>query len=191
MHLLVATATAAAQDAQATRVRLEFRAASDSVAAARDEYERIWASDGEKMIAALEKAAGLRFVYPLYADTLIPVTVREVGSNSGYRDRSGMTMRASYPTDTKKATLMHELGHRLMSGFYRRDEPDEHDKLFLFLYDAWIALYGKEFADAQVEIEKRRGGRYPPAWDSALALSATERAAEWARIRTERLARRL
>jgi hypothetical protein len=85
--------------------------------------------------------------------------------------------RASYPADTKKATLMHELGHRLMAGLLRRDEPDEHDKLFLFLYDAWIALYGKDFADAQVAIEKRRRGPYPAAWDSALALSATERAA--------------
>jgi hypothetical protein len=57
--------------------------------------------------------------------------------------------RASYPPDTKKATLVH--------------------------------------ADAQVEVEKRRRGRYPKAWNDALALSAAERAARWRAIVAERL----
>ncbi|HJU74518.1 MAG TPA: hypothetical protein VJ717_12290 [Gemmatimonadaceae bacterium] len=174
----------------ATNVRVEFRAASDSFAAARDDYERIWASDGSRMIAALERSAGLQFAYPEYADTAITVTVREVASNSGYRARSGMVMRASYSADTKKATLMHELGHRLMAGLFFRGE-EEHDELFLWLYDAWIALYGKDFADAQVVLEKRRGGPYPAAWNYALSLSPAERAAAWKKVLAERLPRRL
>jgi hypothetical protein len=105
---------------------------------------------------------------------------------SGYRDITPMRMRASYPPDTKKATLIHELGHRLQSGFFRRDE-EEHGPLFLWLYDTWVQLYGREFADAQVEIEKRRRGPYPKAWDDALALSAAERAARWRAIVAERL----
>jgi hypothetical protein len=40
-----------------------------------------------------------------------------------------------------------------MSGLFRRDEED-HDYLFLGLYDAWSDLYGRSFADAQVAIEK-------------------------------------
>lgn len=190
-HLCLAASTHAQNDTRATNVRLEFRAASDSFVAARDEYERIWAEEGSRMVAVLERTAGLRFVYPQYADTVIVVTVREAMSQSGFRERSGITMRASYTTATKRATLMHELGHRLMAGLFRRSEPDEHDELFLFLYDAWIAMYGKAFADEQAAIERSRGGVYPAAWNSALALSPTERAAAWKRIVDERLARRV
>jgi hypothetical protein len=106
-------------------------------------------------------------------------------SFSGYRDRP-MRMRASYPPDTKKATLIHELGHRLQSGLFKRDE-EEHGPLFLWLNDVWVELYGREFADAQVEVEKRRRGPYPKAWDDALALSPAERASRWRAIVAERL----
>jgi len=51
----------------------------------------------------------------------------------------------------------------------------------------WVRLYGKEFADSQVVIEKQRGGPYSKAWDDAMALSAEERAAKWRAIRDERL----
>jgi hypothetical protein len=175
-----------AQKSEATSVRLEFRAASDSFAAARDEYEKIWAAEGRGMIAAMELSSGLRFVYPQYADTAIVVTVREEASSSGFRNRSGVVMRASYSADTKRTTLMHELGHRLMAGLFRRDD-EEHDELFLWLYDAWILMVGRETADEQVAIEKRRGGPYPAAWDHALKLSADERAAAWKRVLDERL----
>jgi hypothetical protein len=100
-----------------------------------------------------------------------------------------MELRASYPSDTKRATLIHELGHRVMAGLYRRDE-EEHGALFLWLYDVWVALYGKAFADEQVIVERRRGGPYPKAWDEAMHLSATERAAQWRAILAERLPRR-
>ncbi|MGH7694882.1 MAG: hypothetical protein ACRENH_07870 [Gemmatimonadaceae bacterium] len=173
----------------ATRVRLEFHAASDSFASARDEYEQLWAVDGQRIISALESAASLRFVYAQFADTVISVSVREVASNSGYRDRSGMVLRASYSRDTKKATLMHELGHRLMAGMFTRNE-EEHDELFLWLYDAWISLYGKQFADEQVAIEKRRGGPYPKAWELALALDSAQRVVAWKKVLEARLAER-
>jgi hypothetical protein len=178
-----------AQKREPTHVRLDFRAASDSFSAARDEYEKIWAAEGPKMIAAMEMTAGLRFVYPQFADTSIVVTVREVAASSGFRDRSGIVMRASYAPDTKRTTLMHELGHRLMAGLFTRDE-EEHDELFLWLYDAWVLMYGSATADEQVTIEKRRGDRYVTAWDKALALSADGRAAAWRRVLDERLPRR-
>jgi hypothetical protein len=81
---------------------------------------------------------------------------------------------------------VHELGHRLQSGFFRRDE-EEHGPLFLWLYDVWVQLYGREFADAQVDIEKRRRGPYPAAWDRALALAPAARAATWRAIVAERV----
>jgi hypothetical protein len=160
--------------------RLSFVAQSDSFADATREYERIWASDGARIVRTMESVAGLTF-----RDSAITVVVFEGASNSGYRDVP-MRMRASYSTDTKKATLVHELGHRLQSGLFRREE-EEHGPLFFWLYDTWIELYGREFADAQIEIEKRRGPRYVKAWNEALALTTAERASQWRAILAERL----
>jgi hypothetical protein len=72
-----------------------------------------------------------------------------------------------------------------MADMYRRDE-EEHAPLFLWLYDVWVALYGEEFAKREVDVEKRRRGPYPKAWDEALALSSAERAAKWRAIVAER-----
>jgi hypothetical protein len=172
-----------------TRVELRFVPASDDFAAAVREYGQIWTADGARVVAAIERISGLSFVYDQFVDTSITATVLEKPSSSGFRDRSGMELRASYPSDTKRATLIHELGHRVMAGLYRRDE-EEHGALFLWLYDVWVALYGKAFADEQVIVERRRGGPYPKAWDEAMHLSATERAAQWRAILAERLPRR-
>jgi hypothetical protein len=98
-------------------------------------------------------------------------------SESGYRDRP-MRLRASYPPDTKKATLIHELGHRLESGLFPRSE-DDHQYLFLWIYDVWVKLYGRQFANEQVAVEKARGRIYPAAWETALALTAEQRASKW------------
>jgi hypothetical protein len=182
--VVVSTATPAERS---YRVHITFMA-PDSIESAAQEYRQIWAAEGDRMVDAMERTAGLRFVNEHYPDTNIRANVIERASNSGYRD-SPMTMRASYPADTKRATLMHELGHRLMSGLFRRDE-EEHDFLFLWLYDAWSSLYGRAFADAQVAIEKRRGQRYVDAWNSALASDSAGRAQRWREIRDERLSTR-
>ena len=155
--------------------RLEFVPASETFAAAVGEYERIWATDAARIVRAMQDASGLRFT-----DTAITVVVFEGVSSSGFGD-TPMRLRASYSIDTKRATLIHELGHRLQSPLFRRQD-EEHGPLFLWLYDAWVSLYGKEFADAQVVVEKARRGPYPRAWDEALALSAKERAARWKAI---------
>ena len=93
-----------------------------------------------------------------------------------------MKMRASYPADVKKATLAHELGHRM--NFQLRTRPtdvDEHRILFLYLYDVWEKLYGKDFADEQVKIERGRKGLYDydSAWTWALSMSKEERASRF------------
>lgn len=167
------------------RVRIDFVPRSDSFAAAAREYERIWAQDGPRIVEAMERFSGLKFVSSFYADTAITANVLERASESGFR-ASPMVLRASYPFDTKRATLIHEIGHRLQSGLFRRDE-EEHGWLFLWVYDVWVMLYGKEFADAQVAIEKRRAERYVTAWDFALGMTAAERTAKWREVRDERL----
>jgi len=137
------------------------------------------------MTRSLETVAGLWFAE--IGDTNIRATVIEGVSNSGYREKP-MQLRASYPIATKKATLMHELGHRLQSDLFRASEND-HPFLFLWLYDAWVDAYGEDFAREQVQVEKRRGGVYPAAWDSALALSRARRAERWDSVRASRLRR--
>lgn len=167
-------------------VRLSFVAQSDEFASDTLEYEQIWAEEGTQIIAAMESVSGLRFDNPIYSDTDISVLVLEGVSRSGYRERP-VQLRASYPSSTKRATLIHELGHRLQSNIFRLGE-EEHPQLFLWLYDVWTELYGQPFADAEVEVEKRRGGRYPAAWNSALMLTSEQRAERWQAIRDERLA---
>ena len=165
-----------------THVHLTFTPVSDSFRAAARQYDSLWLSDGARMTHALETAAHLSFAD--IGDTVIRVVVFEGVSNSGYHERP-MELRASYPLATKKATLMHELGHRLESDLFRASEND-HPFLFLWLYPAWIEAYGDDFAQEQVGVEKRRGGVYPAAWDSALALSPAGRAARWDSVRVHR-----
>jgi hypothetical protein len=111
--------------------------------------------------------------------------VLEVASDSGYKDESPMHLRASYPPETKKATLIHELGHRLEVDYSHRGE-DDHKVLFLWLYDLWVKLYGQQFADAQVAVEKQRGRMYPGDWEEALAMSREQRLAKWKAFVEER-----
>lgn len=165
-------------------VRLTVVAQADSFTNAARAYQEIWDADGARIIAAMERISGLRFASREYADTVIVARVTEAVSMSGYRD-TPMTLRASYPTDTKKATLIHELGHRLQSNLFRQNEQS-HPYLFLWLYDTWVALYGQPFADEQVAVERARRGPYPAAWDFALGMSAAERASRWRAIVAER-----
>lgn len=166
-------------------VRITFVPQADSFAAAARDYERMWASEERRIVPAMERVSGLRFVSAVYADTAITANILERASNSGFR-ASPMQLRASYSADTKKATIIHELGHRLQSGLFRREE-EEHGYLFLWIYDVWVELYGREFADAQVVIERARGGPYPKAWDEALALTQAQRAVRWRELVAERM----
>lgn len=167
--------TAAAQSS----MQLVFTPESDKFAEATKEYQTIWSGEGRKMVEAMERISGLKF-----KDTDIKVIVYEGVSNSGFRD-SPMKMRASYPLNIKKATLIHELGHRLIAGLPKTGEIDEHRALFLVLYDIWEKLYGQDFADQAVEAEKQRKGLYDyeSAWKWALSQSQKERAEKFKVLR--------
>ena len=56
--------------------------------------------------------------------------------------------------------------------------------IFLFVYDVWVDLWGKPFADQQVRIEGLRKGivDYEGVWKRTLTLSADERARRWQEI---------
>lgn len=122
--------------------------------AAVEEYRRIWETDGAKVISVLESVSGLKF-------RTHRVNV-EVIDGPSWAGSSSMGLRATYSADTKRATLVHELGHILVGdlvpdGVAPGTAPTPHYLLFLFLYDSWVRLWGEDFADAQVVVEGRRG----------------------------------
>ena len=165
---------------QAQRVSIRFSPESEEFVEAAREYQALWEVEGDRIIEVMESVSGLEFL-----EREIQAIVFEGVSNAG-GPRAPMRLRASYPAATKKATLIHELGHRHLGRARRVLEfawppaVDSHRILFLFLYDVWEQLYGKDFADEQVEVECRRGFRYREAWEWVLAHSKKERVQKFA-----------
>lgn len=155
---------------------ITFIPENGSFTSAAQDYSNIWALDGDRITAAIESAAQLTF-----KETAIEAIVFEGKSQS-----SPMKLRASYDNDTKKATIVHELLHRI-SFEYMLDLPVKgedlslglHKQIYLLLYDIWVDLYGKQFADEQVEVESQRVSIYRAAWQWALGLSGSERKAKF------------
>jgi hypothetical protein len=176
----IAAASVAIQG-QTAHVTIQFEPQSPSEAfvKAAAEYDALWKADGARMVEAMERITGLKF-----EERKIKAIIYEGASFSGSGDRP-MQLRASYPVEVKKATLIHELFHRMLGRVKTTGEIDEHRKLFLVLYDTWVTLYGKEFADRNVEVESQRKGLYDyeTAWKWALAMSADDRAARFKRLR--------
>jgi hypothetical protein len=161
------------------KVSMTFTPQDRTFAEAAEAYRRLWADEGSKIIEAMERGSGLTFL-----ETHVKAVIFEGPSSSGVGDRP-MYLRASYPADVKKATLVHEHGHRLIAQLRNRPtDLDEHRVLFLFLYDVWESLWGKDFADEQVKIESGRTGLYDyeTAWKWALSMSKGERASRFADI---------
>ena len=157
---------------------INFTPESEKFSKAVREYQTIWIKEGKRMIEAMEIVSRLKF-----KEKNITAIVYEGVSWSG-SGSSPMKLRASYPSDVKKATLIHELGHRLISDVTKTKEIDEHRALFLILYDIWVKLYGKDFADKSVDVEKKRKGLYDyeSAWSWALSFSEKERALKFRQL---------
>jgi hypothetical protein len=161
------------------KVGMTFTPEDRKFTEAADAYTRLWAVEGPKMAEAMERGSGLSF-----RETHVKAVIFEGPSRSGYGDVP-MYLRASYPADVKKATLVHELGHRLIGQLRKRPaDVDEHRVLFLFLYDVWESLWGRDFADEQVKVESGRKGiyDYDTAWKWALSMTKDERASRFAEI---------
>lgn len=157
-------------------MKFEFSPESEQFEGASEEYKDIWETEGSRIIEILENISGLKF-----SDRKINGVIFEGVSTLNWNDEVNFSMklRASYPTAVKKATIVHELGHLLLVQIKKRPvELDEHRILFLFLYDVWTELYGTDFANRAVEVEKKRKGiyDYDSAWTWALSLSKEERA---------------
>jgi hypothetical protein len=160
---------------QNSSVMVSFSSESEKYAQATTEYQAIWNSEGKSIVEAMERVSGVKFT-----EREVRAIVYEGVSWSGFGNEP-MKLRASYPSDVKKATLVHELGHRLLVHVPKTKELDEHRVLFLVLYDIWESLYGRDFADRMVEVEKKRKGLYDyeSAWKWALSMSKDVRAAKF------------
>ncbi len=142
-----------------------------------EEYKSICAIEGDRIIQALENNSGLKF------DSLsVWIKVVDGPSRANY---DTLEMRYSYPNSTKKATLVHELGHLLTWDLIPGDvepgtAPTPHYILFLFLYDTWVDLWGEEFAKEQVEVESLRKGifNYAELWQYILEKTKQQRKRE-------------
>jgi hypothetical protein len=148
-------------------------------AGAADEYRAIWEAEGPHIVAALEAHSGLGF-----PATPLEVLVRR-GPPMTSLDGRTMRLSASYSPRYKRATLVHEMGHRLLAGLPRPAGVDDHRLLYLFLYDVWADLYGRDFADRMVWIERQIPGPYDynAAWTWALAMTREERQARLRALR--------
>ena len=157
--------------------RLSFTPVSPDYAEAAGEYRRLWTVEGGRIAAAMEAVTGLTFP-PARVDAIV-----SEGRPMASFDGRTIRLRASYSPAYKKATLAHEIGHRLAFTLPRGSGLDDHRLLYLFLYDVWTDLYGMDFADRMVSIERRIGPAYEAAWTWALAMSREERQARLRALR--------
>lgn len=141
-----------------------------------DYYRRLWQAEGTRIMAALERESG--FAFP---DRPLEIILRDARPMTGY-GCTAIRLRGTYTGPVAVGTLIHELGHCLTARMPRTSGLSDHRLLYLFLYDTWTSLYGSDFADRMVRLERRiPGGDYDAAWTWALAMTREERKA---RLRT-------
>jgi hypothetical protein len=157
----------------------DFVAATAAHERAAQSYRSIWEQDGTRIITALEARTCLKFSEPAVA-----ALIDDAVSHSGGPEHP-MGLRATYDLDVKRATLVHELGHRhLWQLTQRLDDVDGHQTLYLVLDRVWADVWGEEFAHHGVRTESswRASYDYAAAWAWAQAMTADERSRLWNRL---------
>jgi hypothetical protein len=175
---IVASLAAVASHAQPT---VEFIATTSAHESAARAYRAIWEQDGARIIAALEAQTCMRF-----SESAVAALVGDNVSDSGGPDHP-MSLRASYDLDLKRATLVHELGHRhLWQLVERLDHLDGHRTLYLVLERVWADVWGDAFAATRVRGESawQASYDYAAAWTWARALTVDQRGVLWNRLLT-------
>jgi hypothetical protein len=131
---IIASSVTAQDRAAPVAIHFEPESPTEAFIKAVAEYDTLWKAEGVRMVEAMERITGLPF-----EERAIKAVIYEGTSFSGSGDRP-MRLRASYPAEVKKATLIHELLHRMLGRVKVTSEIDEHRKIFLVLYDIWVAL---------------------------------------------------
>lgn len=172
-------------------LKMTFIPTQPEFAAGAQDYEKIWAEDGERIVQVITEVTGL-----LPRDTEITANVNNKVPYSGY---PGVPMNLRHINRDikndwiiKQGTLIHELGHRFLGGIGRnQSQLDPHQILDLVLYEIFEKLYGEEFAQFQIKHEKglKGGGAYDyeGTWNWALAMTPEERHQLFVKIRDEAL----
>jgi hypothetical protein len=158
---------------------LHFIASTPAHEHAAQRYRSIWEQDGARIVAALEKRTCMRFA----EDTVAAMVGDDVSHSGGPAHPMGL--RASYDVDIKRATLVHELGHRhLWQLIERLDDVDGHRTLYLVLERVWADVWGEEFAAERIRTESawRASYDYAAAWSWARALTMDQRGILWNRL---------
>jgi hypothetical protein len=102
LALLLALPAYASAQVPSKPLQLNFTGSTtspDGFRAATDEYRDIWAKEGARIVAAMERATGLWFEDG-------PVIVYEGTSSSGQRGGRPMQLRASYPSESARRWCM-------------------------------------------------------------------------------------
>ena len=139
-------------------------------------YRAIWEESGERIVAAFEAVTCLPF-----PESIVRAVVAERVSNSGGPEHP-MQLRASYDRAVKQATLVHELGHRVLWQLTKRlDGVDGHMTLYLVLDRVWAYVWGEEFAEYRIRDESvwRASYDYGAAWRWARSRGSEERMRLW------------
>jgi len=145
------------------------------------EYGKLWKEEGKKIVNIIEKVSNLKF-----QETDINAILYFGSLPSRSRP---LCLMIKDTKDKRLSILIHELTHRIISGNskakkgVRISSLDVHKRLNLILYDIWVELYGKEFADRAVEREKKMPGKeYREAWIWALSFTKEERAEKFIEV---------
>ena len=163
---------------------ITFHPASEDpvLKAAAAEYQAIWKADGDAFVSVLETQAGLA----------LPKLALNALVFEGTSRSHPLILRASYSEEVKAATLVHELGHRLLSANGLRAEFGQdfhvvsHKLLYLFLFEVYSNLFGKERALQAVEWESNLRPSYRECWNWALELGEAARARRFEQIKQNR-----
>ena len=134
------------------------------------EYEEIWNSEGMLIVDTISRISRLTF-----DERYINAVVYEGRSMS-----VPLQLRASLTRTKKRATIVHELCHRLPHS--RRRPEQEHYLIYLILYDIWVSLWGEQFANESVQEETGLGPLYRDAWRRALNVPSDQRVATFCRL---------
>ena len=147
-----------------------------------DHYRQLWDAEGARIVAALERESGLAF-----PDRPLEIILHDGRPMTGF-GCSMIRLRGQTSGRLATGTLMHELGHCLAAALPLAAGIDDHRLLYLFLYDAWTALYGRDFADEMVRLERQipLAYDYSAAWDWALAMTYEQRQARLRALRERR-----
>ncbi len=136
------------------------------------EYKKIWSSEGEKITQAIEKISNFNFRAGTYNAIIL-----DNKPSASYP----LILLSSYSLEKKRATLVHELTHKVLprNEKMKASELENHKILNLILYEIWTELYGKEFADLSVEGESMFGDLYKQAWEYFFTLTKEQRQEEY------------